>query len=155
MGCNIHMFCEVFSKVLNKWETVGAVFKNNCYRPERLPTISDGEDSFSPFTLHPFQNRNYTLFTILAGVRSEGNLPIISEPRRLPKDVSPYVQRRSDEYDSDGHSHSFLTLAELEKFDWKPYLSDSNMAFFALHVLQSLRKLKRFGEVRIVFWFDN
>jgi hypothetical protein len=42
----------------------------------------------------------------------------ISEPRGLPEDVSPEVQAVSDCYGMEGHSHSWLTLAELLAYDW-------------------------------------
>jgi hypothetical protein len=42
----------------------------------------------------------------------------ISEPRGLPEDVSPEAQAVSDWYAAEGHSHSWLTLAELLAYDW-------------------------------------
>jgi hypothetical protein len=37
----------------------------------------------------------------------------------LPKDVSSQVKTESDGWGSDGHSHSWFTLAELEAYDWE------------------------------------
>lgn len=70
-------------------------------------------------------DRNYDLFGMLADVRNgrgfagcetgDGFEPI-ADPRGLPKDVSDPVKAESDRWDSDGHSHSWLTLAELQAY---------------------------------------
>jgi hypothetical protein len=65
-----------------------------------------------------FGQRNYIFFGIIAGVRSYDTKSMVSEPRGLPKDVSPQVKRHSDQWGVDGHSHSYLTLKELQDFDW-------------------------------------
>lgn len=76
---------------------------------------------------HPFKRRNYDVFAMLANVRNgrgfagcdtgDGFVPI-SEPRGLPDDVTPEVRAESDKWGGDGHSHSWLTLAELLAYDW-------------------------------------
>jgi hypothetical protein len=67
------------------------------------------------------------LFAILADVRNGRGFAgvvtglgfnVISKPKGLPSDVSSYVQNESDEWDCDGHSHSWLTLKEILDFDW-------------------------------------
>jgi len=73
-------------------------------------------------------DRNYCFFAILADVRNgrgfagistgDGFNPI-SEPRGLPEDVSMRIKQRSDHWDIDGHSHSYLTLKELLEYDWE------------------------------------
>lgn len=94
MGCDIHSFAEV--KENGSWKVV--------------------ED------YRPFQDRNYQLFALLADVRNgsgfagcdTGNhIEPISIPKGLPKDCSAKVQLNSDDWDIDGHSHSWLTLKEL------------------------------------------
>lgn len=75
----------------------------------------------------PFDTRNYRLFSALAGVRNgygfagiDTGDPItpIAEPRGLPADVSAPVKADSDEWDIDGHTHSWLTVGELLLHDW-------------------------------------
>lgn len=75
-----------------------------------------------------FDGRNYDLFAILADVRNgygfagcetgEGFNPI-DQPRGLPDDVSSIVEKASEEWGIDGHSHSFITLRELLEYDWE------------------------------------
>jgi hypothetical protein len=74
-----------------------------------------------------YDGRNYDLFAILANVRNGrgfagvktglGFNPI-AEPKGLPEDVSGYVKAASDQWDGDGHSHSWHTLADLLAYDW-------------------------------------
>jgi uncharacterized protein (TIGR02996 family) len=74
-----------------------------------------------------FVGRSYDLFAILAGVRNgygfagvktgDGFVPI-ARPRGLPDDATPAVKAESDGLDGDGHSHSYLSVAELDAYDW-------------------------------------
>jgi len=54
-------------------------------------------------------------------VRFEPITPI-AEPRGLPENVSAEVKAESDEWGIDGHSHSWLTLAELDAVPWQKNL---------------------------------
>jgi hypothetical protein len=98
MGCDIHLYVERQG--------------------------SDG--AWSPVE-DPFDTRNYRLFAALAGVRNGVGFagcdlgdPIepIADRRGLPDDVSESVKAASDEWDIDGHSHSWLTAGELMAHDW-------------------------------------
>lgn len=110
MGCDIHAYVEVRN---------GDVWKS-----ADVWTEEDGWFSANPTV---YNDRNYSLFAILAGVRNgvgfagcktgEGFNPI-SIPRGLPVDVSFEVKRCSDLWGSDGHSHSWLTIAELKAYNW-------------------------------------
>lgn len=64
-----------------------------------------------------YHDRDYEVFTVLAGVRqyNDKNVPI-SQPRGLPHDVSAIVKEESERCGADGHSHSYLTFAELEEY---------------------------------------
>jgi hypothetical protein len=117
MGCDIHLYVEVKTpegwRSADKWTT-------NTEDYDEPHTDVDYDDRF-------YRDRNYDLFAILAGVRDErgfagcdtgaGFNPIAPE-RGLPSDVSPNVQKASDQWDCDGHSHSWLTVAELLEYDW-------------------------------------
>lgn len=89
MGCDIHVFAERL--IDNKWE----IIKSNI-------DYNDYQWSIS---------RNYVLFGYLAGVR----YPCypISFPKGVPNDCSKEFKQISDDYSSDGHSHSFLSAKEL------------------------------------------
>ncbi len=51
------------------------------------------------------------------GEQANGFVPI-SEPRGIPENVSEQVKSEADRWDGDGHSHSWLTIAELLAYDW-------------------------------------
>lgn len=117
MGCDIHLFVEARQpdgtwKSVDKWETEeeeGYTYVHIPYRDEY------------------YNGRNYNLFAILADVRNgrgfagiktgEGFNPI-APPKGLPEDVSAEVKRYSDQMGSDGHSHSWHTVADLLAYDW-------------------------------------
>jgi len=102
MGCDIHFFVEV-KQADGTWKWV--------------------KDKDKPF----YDGRNYDLFAILADVRNghgfagsktgDGFNPI-SDPRGLPTDASSEVREKAEDWGDDGHSHSYLSVAELRSFDW-------------------------------------
>ncbi|MHA1809398.1 MAG: hypothetical protein ACTSYH_03695 [Candidatus Heimdallarchaeaceae archaeon] len=120
---------------------------------------------------NPEIHRNYELFAVLADVRNAKNVPYICKPRGLPKDVCREMECLSDSFGTYGHSHSFVTLKELEEFDLDQKYT----------VMGKVGKCKIFGvfrrenfndlifkmtkvkndygltseEVRLVFFFDN
>ena len=123
MGCDIHMHIEV-KQADGPWK-----------RHDWLAKYSDGTyedgsrrvkwgDAFNDVF---YIGRNYDLFAVLANVRngrgfagcktSEG-FNIISEPRGLPDDVSDEVLAESTDMGCDGHSHSWLDIAEIKAFDF-------------------------------------
>lgn len=116
MGCDIHLRVE--QKVNGAWTPAEKMVPNK-YAGE------EGEPAMLPERF--YSERNYDLFAILAGVRNgrgfagcdtgDGFNPI-AEERGLPKDVSDAVREESDGWGCDGHSHSWLTLAEILAFDW-------------------------------------
>jgi hypothetical protein len=106
MGCDIHMYVE------KKVKGIGWV------RWQRTDVEKHGEYSYVR-DYYAYSKRNYRLFSILAGVRSEDRSvgPIV-QPRGIPHDASREVKAEFELWDADGHSHSFLTLEELLKYDW-------------------------------------
>ena len=115
MGCDIHLYVEVRGpdKVWGSYE-------------EWVDKYGEGRFDV-PYEKQVYTGRSYDLFSILANVRNgygfggvdtgEGFVPI-SEPRGLPDDVSFEVQRCADDWEADGHSHSYLTVQELMEYDW-------------------------------------
>jgi hypothetical protein len=138
MGCDIHIYTEIKKnntwdvvKVKNSWKTYlqdqlkEAKQDNNEKQIERyIERINDEEDLVVEGI---YDGRNYNLFGILADVRNgrgfagirtgDGFIPI-SEPKGLPDDVSETVQEESDNWEGDGHSHSYFSLTELLDYDW-------------------------------------
>lgn len=128
MGCDIHMHIEYKRNYFTGYDAnnkpqyekrwiCGDYFMLNPYYNENE---DDGEE---PLTLVGFcDDRNYSRFAVLADVRNYGNTEYISAPRGLPDDVTAEVKKDSDNWDCDGHSHSYFTLKELIDYqkDIKP-----------------------------------
>jgi hypothetical protein len=129
----------------------------------------------------PFSNRNYGVYGFLADVRNYSAVPPLAKPRGLPRDVSSAVKEASDGWDSDGHSHSWLSLEELGAFNYDAPMEDRRVTrqvavnafdggctadpgegkpttfreFLGPNFFVELARLKAFGVERVVFWFDN
>lgn len=76
------------------------------------------EDGETKYKVQPiYHDRDYELFSVLAGVRkyNDKNVPI-SLPRGLPRDASDVVKAESMNWGVDGHSHSYLSYAEIEDY---------------------------------------
>jgi hypothetical protein len=108
MGCDIHLHVEIKKKE-HEWQMATKELTLHDWREKAVldqPWYSD---------------RNYALFGILAGVRSNDIEPI-AQPRGIPDDVSYEVDKEKSGYGVDGHSHSYLTLAELLAYNWDQIL---------------------------------
>ena len=144
MGCDIHVRSE---KLVNgKWVDM----------TDELPN-------------YILENRDYTVFTWLAGVRSRNyDIVPISKPRGLPSDISEKSMEYFSSWGSDIHSCSWLSIAELNMVDYNKIIEvpEININHYVLtqrslgsllggHFLQDLSRLKEAGVNRIVFGFDN
>lgn len=188
MGCDIHLFVE--KRRHGEWEAINGLNPDLVLNEEyRLRYIGRGDyhaaeslslrmESRAAAELWVldwlYPHRNYDVFAILAGVRNgrgfagiktgDGFIPI-AEPKGLPKDMSALVQRESERWGLDGHSHSHLTLKELQDYDWDQetvteYYGRCTYRKCAQSFLEQLPKLEWLcvddpESVRIVFWFDN
>lgn len=112
MGCDIHMYVEYQKSVCDKIKWInGDYFKPNPYFKQ-----FEDEEQFSRMELHG--NRNYTLFATLAGVRDNtGKIVPVAEPKGIPEDASEYVNECAANWEGDGHTHSWLNLAELKEYN--------------------------------------
>lgn len=94
--------------------------KEVAWRKENGYEISNSDlDYYSPVVAKDwlYENRNYNLFGILAGVR-EYSINPISEPKGMPSDLCEYIKSECESWDCDGHTHSYYTFRELIDFDW-------------------------------------
>ena len=121
MGSDIHLFVEM--RIHNRWVSVDTWETDESWEPD------DDEETHLkvPYAARYYNDRNYSLFAILAnvrnargsaGIRTGAGFKPIAVPRGLPPDVSPEVQAEARYWGRDGHSHSWLTLAELLAYDW-------------------------------------
>lgn len=158
MGCDIHVYRE--RRVNGEWETDTQVEKE------------EGEDWSSYESGVGYVDRNYWLFAALSGVRSYSALAINppAEDRGFPEDAAQLHQECSEQWDSDGHSHGYLDMAELDKlileYFQAPVTKDGNADFFeGVHdALTSLKERASQGDYfkglepedcRILFFYDN
>jgi hypothetical protein len=113
MGCDIHIYVEKFDG--KEWKSAD--------------TWSPDEYDQTRNTNYPqvYEGRNYELFAILAGVRNRYDIEPIVRPRGLPGDISNEVQSEADRWNGDGHSHSWLTLKELQEYDWNKNYVNSGL----------------------------
>jgi hypothetical protein len=140
MGCDIHLVVE--KRNGNQWERV---LPPDEVRDPWLVEQSAQETGESRWyrdrvKVTWFDDRNYNLFAILAGVRNNFDFEPISEPRGLPNDLSAEVRKLveygdeeedaldaeviAEEAEDDNdvslgdHSQSWLTLRELLDCNW-------------------------------------
>ena len=114
MGCDIHMYVECrdrFKDEVSQWR--------NCDHWKLNKYYENDEDSYEQKykVVGIYDDRDYFLFSVLADVRNYSDIPFICQPKGLPMDCTDVVKEISDIWNGDGHSHSFLTLAEIKKFN--------------------------------------
>lgn len=143
MGCDIHAVIE-----------------------RRTKTHSGGHE-----WLHsgdPDIGRNYDIFAALAGVRNGVGMVPVAEPRGLPafdadeRDDRPCSEmvNLAERYGVDGHSASWLTLAELKAFDTEQVVHDDRLILArdddgrvtAMCAATSGEHLGPVGETKILRW---
>lgn len=112
MGCDIHVFTE---EKLNYGNKKGEWFNCDHYKKNIYFGTDEYEQEYQVIPI--YDNRNYTLFSILANIRNYGNNEPISEPKGLPQDCCKEIREENERWGCDGHSHSYFTLKEL--IDWK------------------------------------
>lgn len=108
MGCDIHLYCEINNTVDNvkAWRTADR-FKLDHY-----------DNKFQVASV--FSDRDYALFTALAGVMDGAHeVAILSQPRGFPVDAAAWTQSEYDAYGIDAHSASYVTLDELYNYQDK------------------------------------
>jgi len=121
----------------------------------------------------PWIQRNYTLFEKMAGVRGDDE-NAISLPKGMPEDASFITKQSCEDFGSDGHSHSYLTLNEIVQLeDWLNSLPKVEGNYLATDLEHSIlhtycegnsfagilrypkEKPSWIEDTRFVFWFDN
>ena len=109
MGCDIHIMTEAKETIcgVKQWVNVDNWRIN--------PYFGTDEYETNQFILNSiYTDRNYELFSFLAGVRNYGGNKSFCFDRGLPEDVSKVTKKESDNWDTDGHTHGYCTLEELK-----------------------------------------
>ena len=166
MGCDIHVYIERWTDS-NDYEGPRDLSEE---RDLRLNEILEGSpsifrwvsadsweietDGFNEYwnTVYGksfYSGRNYSLFSRLADVRSYGECNAISDPRGIPKDASFGYKYMCEQWNGDGHSHSYFTLKELLEYDWDDFPNFKS-------TLDKMSELDPDpSNVRCCFFFDN
>lgn len=195
MGCDIHMFIEYKRGNGMAWEA------DEHHKPKAeyycsveqdgdaaCQSCKDGGDpidckyAYVHWRQVDATTRDYSLFARLANVR--GYFDERSNAKGLPADVSPAILQACEDYGTDGHSHSWVTLEEFSEIVKEHgYRSTKDDAFYDRFVTEfesrpqpyativnycnKLKEEKSIDkhilgsdtssevQVRIVFWFDN
>jgi hypothetical protein len=147
MGCDIHLHIEV--KINGTWHHWGA----------------------------PDIKRSYTLFALMAGVRSYDDIKPIVEPRGLPEDLTELTRIDYENWYGGCHTPSWLTAEEMEQV-FEQYQSicgarNPKEKYPLISLEHNILHTYLFGngfstpnkypsdnqedvqDVRFVFWFDN
>lgn len=128
MGCDIHTCLEVRKD--GKWAPLARMLPNKWYDKEAAEKAQAAGEEYweTPEIVETiYDGRNYSLFAMLADVRNgrgfagsdtgDGFLPI-AFPKGIPDDAHPNTIEFLNSYGVDGHSHTWHTLAALEKYNW-------------------------------------
>lgn len=108
MGCDIHAYAEVRT-------------------PSGSWALDDGPEPDSKLAEHygdAIFYQDYGVFGFLADVRNYSHVPVIAQPRGLPDGASVQVHDEYEEWGTDAHSASWLTLAELRAYDYDQVIWD-------------------------------
>lgn len=142
MGCDIHLHIEI--KLNGRWEHFGC------------PNI----------------DRNYSLFSKMAGIRQVVGVAAITQPKGLPKDLTCITQFDADYWKDDRHGESWLDKHEIVQLsNFLEGMSTGSTKNYDLEcdILHcylfgnSFAGLSKYpgecregvSDVRFVFWFDN
>ena len=142
MGCDIHVFTE--RREDDQWV---------CEQE-----VGPGEYSEDRSYLHtPHIGRNYSLFGVLANVRTEHDLA--TDPRGIPDDSAQEIRDEHDSWGWDAHSGTHYTRRELQELATTLLLLTDEGSKYALSGIQEILQTFPFdGEPnnqRFVIWFDN
>lgn len=154
MGCDIHQYAEYRKN--GKWHAELADQANK--------ELDDEDDPDSEYLRMPDsgnRNRNYGLFGLLSeGVRYD--TPHAFLPKGEPEEASAEVLTIIAQWQSDGHSHNYLTFAELKEKCAELLLHSDSDAKEYSQMLPAW--INSFGpnpegvsdeDRRVVFFFDN
>lgn len=155
MGCDIHPYCEY--KKDGQWVTADVW---------RI-SAEDREEYENPVPKVPRRysaprDRNYWWFDFLANVRGRDFDPPLVPRRGLPDDCCPEIKARNADEKGDAHSHSWITLAELDTaYEVARKVEMQSLRTYYFDVRMYLYDIRHeFGiedthDIRMVFWFDN
>lgn len=158
MGCDIHLWIEGKDK------------KGNWFVAN--PRYVDYGDPSQIRKVEEYDiGRSYLLFSALANVRNEQDIPFIQSNRGLPSDISEDVKFDAEEWRGAAHSYGYVSATELGIYSYEykdsdnPSIKDAAEQIFHLYNklwILSWRIIDsetwdtlNIDDIRLVFWFDN
>lgn len=122
MGCDIHVMIEArrdFTGLGPRWCNVDHFTPNPYYTfREEYAKVNGFEvdESERPWEHESIYNgRNYSLFSILSGVRNYDNMPSLEyDLRGFPDDADVLTKEEYDRWGADAHTPGYCTLKELK-----------------------------------------
>jgi len=117
MGCDIHVYVEarIGSAQNPTWQNIDYWKVTQGFGGDGLEVVIHEKQIRFQVCFVTSGYRDYELFTILAGVRETGGITPIAFPKGFPSDASAIVKIMESNLGEDAHSHSFLTLRELNE----------------------------------------
>lgn len=170
MGCDIHMVLEYYDNNNDLWVGLHDYpFIDGAALSIFSPRGNSVKDSITGgWASWKYRGRNYALFGELASVRGESSQGRL--PKGLPDDCSTLTRLRSQGWDHDAHSRSWLTLKEFitcvaysegkivdlvqERLAADEEEQDVLIAYIK-SVTGEMIAVEDIDNYRIVFWFDN
>lgn len=124
MGCDIHTHVEIkqVTKGKEKWNCADYFKLNRYFDP------NDNDWGSKHEIVGICNDRNYSLFSVLADVRNYGDTESICQPKGIPEDCCNEIKEDYQFWGEDAHSASYFTLKEL--MEWQktaPPLKHSGM----------------------------
>lgn len=163
MGCDVHAYLEVRRFKHDDTERLNGVWINaDKWSRNEFSALYPEENEQKweiEYDDRIWTQRWYYLFAILAGVRNAWDIKPISEKKGFPSDASEEVNGEYEHWSGDGHSHTWLTLKELEEWGgWDTVTEDLRDNFNKVTIDRMKQKVNTSvtrDDVRMVFWFDN
>ena len=158
MGCDIHLWIEGKDKKGN-WFVANPRYVDYG-EPSQIREVEEYDIG-----------RSYLLFSALANVRNEQDIPFIQSNRGLPNDISKDVDFDAEKWEGTAHSFGYVFARELEEYYYNNENSDTpsikDAAEQIFHLYNKLWHLSwqiidsetwntlNIDDIRLVFWFDN
>jgi hypothetical protein len=73
-------------------------------------------------------DRHYDLFGLLADVRNYVNATPISKPKGVPNTMGKKTEMSIETYDMYGYGYSYLTIEEIDNYDWNQTFHDGRIS---------------------------
>ena len=117
--------------------------------------IEDG-DKYIAIRELPNRQRNYQRFAALAGVRNYRDEFKVT-PKGIPENISETANYHIKQWDTDGHSHSYMPICEAAKIflETEHQPRDFAKEYPESEFFDVDSDCEDVDKIRLVFWFDN